>query len=133
MPATATVKALEQASKGLLYQSETDAPWTVFSWPTAAGEPTGEEVRKRGRHKPSAPVEEKTLDEFFTPLVEDKDWYGDEEKAVSARYRSLRAVVAQQLTGAKVVRVGATKVTVYIVGVANEGGWAGLKTTAVET
>jgi hypothetical protein len=32
-----------------------------------------------------------------------------------------------------VVRVGARKKAVYVVGVANEGGWAGLKTTAVET
>ena len=70
---------------------------------------------------------------FFAPLVGEKDWYGDEERATAAKYRALLDVVKRYLKSPKVVRVGRRKVAVYVVGTASEGGWAGLKTTAVET
>ena len=63
----------------------------------------------------------------------EQDWYEDEEKAIAAKYRALLGVVKQRLTGAKVLRVGGKKGTLYVVGKAAEGGWAGLKATAVET
>jgi Nuclease A inhibitor-like protein len=133
MPTSATVQALEQAADGLAYPSETDAPWTAFAWPTAKGDPTGAAVRRWGKHKARAPVEEEALDEFFAPLVGEQDWYGDQERATAAKYRALLDVVKHYLKGAKVVRVGGRTKAVYVVGTANEGGWAGLKTTAVET
>jgi hypothetical protein len=133
MPTSATAKALQQAAEGLLYQSETDAPWKGFAWPKAQGEPTGAAVRQQGRHKPDAPVAEQPVDEFFAPLVQDQDWYGDEERATAAKYQALLDAVKRYLKSPKVVRAGDRKVAVYVVGVASEGGWAGLKTTAVET
>jgi Nuclease A inhibitor-like protein len=133
MPASETAAALAKASEGLTYQSETDAPWTAFAWPSATGTPTAAGVKQLGRHKPAAPAEEQSVDEFFAPLVGDQDWYGDEEKAIAAKYRSLLETVRQRLKDPKVVRVGGRKVAVYVVGSVPEGGWAGLKTTAVET
>jgi hypothetical protein len=133
MATSATARALQQAAEGLTYQSETDAPWKAFAWPTAEGEPTGAAVRQRGRHKPDAPVAEQSVDEFFGPLVQDQDWYGEEERATAAKYRTLLDTVKRYLKSPKVVRVGRRKVAVYVVGTASEGGWAGLKTTAVET
>jgi hypothetical protein len=127
-----TVAALAAAADGLSYQSETDAPWKAFGWPSATGDPSADAVTKRGRHKAGAAVTEQLVDEFFAPLVADKDWYGDEEKATAAKYRELLKVV-KQLSGAKVFRVGERKVTIYVVGSDPAGGWAGLKTTAVET
>jgi hypothetical protein len=128
-----TAAALAAAADGLSYQSETDAPWKAFGWSSADGDPTADAVRKRGRHKPGAPVAEQSVDEFFAPLVADQDWYGDEEKATAAKYRQLLAAVKQRLTGPKVVRVGDRKLTIYVIGSDPAGGWAGLKTTAVET
>ena len=128
-----TVSALSAAADGLSYQSETDAPWQAFGWSGAAGTPTADEVKKRGRHKASAPVTDQAVDEFFAPLVEDKDWYEDEERATAAKYRELLKVVKERLPDAKVFRVGGRKVTIYVVGTDPAGGWAGLKTTAVET
>ncbi len=133
MPTSETAQALQQASDGLTYQSETDAGWKAFGWPSAEGEPTAEEVRRRGRHGAGAPVTEQSVDEFFAPLVGDQDWYGEEEKAVAAKYRSLLDAVRKHLTHPRVVRVGEGRVAVYVLGVAAEGGWAGLRTTAVET
>ena len=67
------------------------------------------------------------------PLAEEQDWFGEDEKVDAAKYRSLRDLLHERLTGATVFKVGKVKVAVYIVGRAKEGGWAGLRTTAVET
>jgi hypothetical protein len=128
-----TVSALAAAADGLSYQSETDAPWKAFGWPSATGEPDADAVKKRGRHKPDAQATEQSVDEFFAPLTADKDWYEDEEKATAAKYRELLKVIKQRLSGAKVFRIGERKVTIYVVGTDPAGGWAGLKTSAVET
>ncbi|VTT98986.1 Nuclease A inhibitor-like protein OS=Anabaena variabilis (strain ATCC 29413 / PCC 7937) GN=Ava_B0337 PE=4 SV=1: NuiA [Gemmataceae bacterium] len=131
---TATEAALQQASAGLLYQSETDAPWEVVAWASATGTPSAPEVKRLGRHRAAgAEAEVQSLDEFFAPLTIDQDWYGDEEKAIAQKYRDLLAVITQHLTSPTVVKVGTRKVTVYVVGAAAEGGWAGIKTKAVET
>src|SRR5262249_36222227 len=113
--------------------SETDAPWEAFAWPAAQGEPTAAGVLKLGRHKGKAPVAEQSVEELFAPLVQEQDWYGPEEKAEAAKYRALREAVQRLLVNPRVFRVGRRKVTVYVVGQAPEGGWAGLKTIAVET
>ncbi len=133
MARSTTANALTQEAAGLTYQSETDSSWKVFRWPNAKGEPTPERVRQTGRHRPDSPVEEQTIDDFFAPLVQEQDWYGDAEKVATARYRALRDTVKQSLRNPKVVKVGERKVAVYVVGIDPEGGWSGLKTTAVET
>jgi hypothetical protein len=133
MPTGETLAALQQAAAGLTYPSETDAPWMAFAWPDAAGVPTGEEVRRRGKHKPDAPIEEQSVDALLAPLVQLQDWYGDAEKAASAKNQALFDAVKRLLTSPKVIRIGERKVAIYVIGQAREGGWAGLKTTTVET
>ena len=88
MPPSETARALEQAAHGLTYQSETDAPWVLVNWPQARGVPTPAGVRDAGHHKPDAPTAEQSVDEFFGPLVEEQDWFDDEEKAADQIARS---------------------------------------------
>jgi hypothetical protein len=133
MPGSATATLLQQAAEGLTYPSETDAPWKAFAWPDAAGEPSLTEVRKRGKHRADSPAEEQTVADLFQTLIEEKDWYGEAEKADLARNRSLLESIRQHLRDAKVFRVGERKIAIYVIGQALEGGWAGLRTTAVET
>ncbi len=128
-----TLAALQQAATGLTYPSETDAPWTAFAWPDASGIPTGEEIRGRGKSKPNALIAEQTLDALFAPLVQLQDWFGDAEKVEAAKNQALLDSVKRLLTNPKVYRIGERKVAIYVVGPAPEGGWAGLKTMAVET
>ncbi len=133
MAATDTAADLRRAAAGLTYQSETDAPWRAFHWAGAAGVPTGEAVRRRGRHAAGAPVAEQSLEEFFAPLVADQKWYGEPERETARRYRNLLDTLERLLRDPKVFRIGRRKLVVYVAGVAPGGGWAGLKTTAVET
>jgi hypothetical protein len=127
------IAALEKASQGLLYQSESDEPFVSFVWKKAEGELNAAAVLKRAKKPAKTPVQEVALADFFKGLTKEEDWYEAEEKAAAAKYRSLQQMVTKTLTDAKVFKVGKTKVSVYIVGKTDEGDWAGLKTTAVET
>ena len=132
MAENTTVAALRQAVAGLTYQSETDAEWEAFRWPTA-GVLSADEVRTQGRHPKAAPVVEQPVEEFFKNMTEEQDWYGDEEKAVAAHYRSLLTVVKTKLPDARVFKAGDRKLTIYVAGQDKGGGVVGLRTTAVET
>jgi len=56
--------ALQKASKGLRYTSETDAPLQSFVW-EGGSELTPEQLRKHAGIAPDVPIEETTLDGFF--------------------------------------------------------------------
>ena len=133
MTPSETEAALEAAVAGLTYASETDAPWTAFVWPDAGGSPTAEAVKKRVRCPAKSPVAQQTVEGLLGPLAEEQEWFGEAEKAAAARHRSLRDLLRERLTDATVFRIGKVKVAVCIVGRAKEGGWAGVRTTAVET
>jgi hypothetical protein len=89
-------------------------------------------VLKQGLHRKGVPVAERSADTFFAPLTREQDWYGPGEKAEAARCRALLEAMKRPPSGPRVFRVGSRKRTVYVVGRAGEGGWAGLKATAVE-
>ena len=130
---SAAVTALKKASKGLLYPSETDAPFTVFTWGKAEGELAPEKVRKLAKHSADDPVEEVSLPDFFKDLTAEQDWHGNKEKAQVNRFRELQQAIQTNLSDPKVFRAGETNVDIYIVGKTAEGDWVGLKTRAVET
>jgi hypothetical protein len=131
MPSAAET-ALAEASKGLVYLSETDAPFETFSWGKAAGGLTSAKVRKLAKAPARAPVEEVPLEDFFRPLTEEHDHTPEEAEDIR-KYQGLLQVVHDQLADATVYRVGRVNVDVYLVGRANTGDWVGLKTEAVET
>jgi hypothetical protein len=133
MPSGETAAILRQAVAGLTYESDTDAPWTAFHWPDAKGEPTPAKVRRLGRHRPTAPASGQSIEEFFAPLMQERDWHREQEKEAVEQYRTLFTIVNTRLRHATVIRVGARKLAVYVVGAGREGGWAGIKTTAIET
>ena len=133
MSSTGAINALRKASKGLHYQSETDAPFTTFRWGKAGGRLTKRKVLELGEHDPGSPVEEGSLDDFFGDLTQEQDWHGEEEKEDLQRYRALLKAIREHLSRGKVFKVGEAQKRAYIVGKTKEGDWAGLKTTAVET
>lgn len=133
MTSTDAIAALTKAGKGLLYESESDEPFTPFTWKKADGELTKEKLLKQARLPADSPVQEVALNDCFKDLTTEQDWHGDEEKADVKKFRNLVAVIQKSLAGVKVFKVGETNVSVYIVGKTDDGAWAGLKTAAVET
>ena len=116
-----------------LYPSETDTPFTTFSWKKADDKLTAQLVRQLAKHDPGDPVQEMSLSDFFKDLTEEQDWHGKEEKEIVRKFRELEKAIRANLSSATVFRIGETKIDIYIVGQTAYGGWAGLKTRAVET
>jgi hypothetical protein len=112
--------ALRKASMGLLYPSETDAPFDVFSWPEAHSAKDALAVQGKAKGK----VEEITLDKFFAELADSDD---------AAKFAKLKQAITATLSEVTVFRVGAVKVDIYIIGRTESGVVGGLHTRSVET
>lgn len=115
--------ALKKASKGLLFPSETDAELEPFAWKDGAAL-TPQRVLQLSGAKAGTAVEQTTLADLFVTVP----------KEDHAKFDALRKVLESQLSGIAVYKVGdEAEKTVYIVGKTQDGRWAGLKTTVVET
>jgi histidine triad (HIT) family protein len=117
------LEALQKASKGLRYTSETDAPLQSFVW-RDGGELSPQQLKKQAGVAADLPVEETTLDGFFRAVPsQDK-----------AKFQKLAQTLKEQLSGIKVYKIGEeAEKDVYIVGKTKDARWAGLKTSVVET
>lgn len=117
-----TVTALAKASEGLLYPSETDAPFEPFRWPATGSELSPAQVARLAHKKGT--VEEVPAADFFAELTSGDD--GD-------RFQALQAAICESLTHICVFRIGKTKIHIYLVGQDKQGDWVGLHTVSVET
>jgi hypothetical protein len=133
-PERQLLATLGQASDGLLFPSESDAPFTPYGFPEPAGvEPTAASLLE-AEHLPSdTPVETVTLGDLFDPFVAADPGASAEDLAEAARYRELVELLSHELTHLRVYRVGKTDIDVYILGQDPRGAWLGLKTHVVET
>jgi hypothetical protein len=124
--ADSAVDALKKAADGMLYPSETDAPFEVVHWGKDAGGLDDARVRELAGHEARAPVERCELDEFLAPLAEAGG-------ADAARCAQLKDALAKTLHDVRVYRVGKVEIDAYVVGKTKDGDLAGLKTKVVET
>jgi len=125
---------LQAATADLLWLSEMDAPFEVRYWSQQADTPlTAETLLQLTNQPPTAPVKVVAVDDFFAGATEDQDWFGEEEKAIAARYRELVTLLKQHLSDLVVYQVGAVSLELYIVGRTPEGVMMGLATQASET
>jgi hypothetical protein len=118
------VDALEKASKGLLFPSESEAPLKAFLWKGTGDNLTPDRVRELAGAAKGESVEQTSLDELFATVpAEDRP-----------QFDKLAAAIKGQLSGVKVYKVGdEAERQVYVVGKTSDGQWAGLKTSVVET
>ena len=119
-----TVAALEKASRGLLFPSESEAPFQAFLWQDAGAKLSRARLRELAHADEGAAVEELTLEELLQTVPSE-----DQPK-----FQKLADALKQQLSSIKVYKVGdEAEREVYIVGTTADGALAGLKTTVVET
>jgi hypothetical protein len=127
-------QTLTQASEGLLFPSESDYPFEYVEWPdNGKASLTKKVVRKMIAKPDDTPVRTVSLDRFFKPVTEVKDWYGEEEKAATEKFIALKKIIENNLTNVKVFRVGEIEIDVFITGKSASGQWAGLATKVIET
>jgi hypothetical protein len=132
MAKSGSLAALKKASEGLLYPSETDAPFEAFEWPGETGKPDKARVAELAGVAPGTPVKVKGVDAFFKDATTEQDWHNDEEKAQVQRFKQLVEAVKETLADVKVFLAGRVESDAYIVG-RSESGWAGLKTKVVQS
>ena len=123
---------LKQASKGLFFLSETDAPFEVIHW-SAQGELTPAKLLQLTNHPPDAPLKMLAVDDFFAIATQEEDWHDEEERETVKLFQNLVSVLKQNLSQLQVFRVGSINIDVYIVGATPSGDWTGLSTKLVET
>jgi hypothetical protein len=126
--------ALKEASAGLLFPSETDAPFEVLSWPGEQGKPDKARLLELAGLPPGTPVKTKGLDAFFKDATKEEDWHDDQERAEVQKFRRLVQAIKETLADVKVFVAGkGAEKDALIVGRAEGDGWAGLRTKVVET
>ena len=129
----AIIDELNRAAGGLLYMSETDEPFEAFHWQREQGAPSADRVRQLAGQDSNVSVDETELAEFFDELTKKEDWFEEQENQAAEKYGRLLETIQQRLLDARVYWIDGPEIEIYIVGRTDEGGWAGLKTKAVET
>ena len=124
------IDRLSTLSKGLLFPSESEYPLEPFIWESATLTP--ETILTRSLQPSGTAIESITLEEFFTPVIVDEDWFDDEDREIAQRFRDLQSAIATTLENVQVFKVGTVEIDVYIVGAIGPD-LVGLKTTVIET
>ena len=86
----AVLTALQNATKGLLYPSETDKPFEPISWGKADGDLTPQKVAALVKAPAGTAVEAQSLADFFQYLIADGTEHAKE-------FRQLQQVIGKQL------------------------------------
>ncbi len=118
--------ALQAATEGLLYPSETDAPVKAFAW-AGDGAPTAAALASSRGLPADAAVETSTIGDEIGPLA------GTDGGDDAPRWQAILDLVARDLEDVAVYRIGGPEVFLAIVGRTASGAWVGLETRAVET
>lgn len=124
--------AIEKATEGMFYLSETDAEISpFFGGPVETT--TLNTILRQHEIENMNWVEEVSFDFFFPRLTQIKDWFGDKERENAVQFGHLKKLLETNLTDLKVYRIGKIRIDIYVVGIDDEGNLAGVKTMAVET
>ncbi len=123
---------LQEASAGLLFPSETDAPFTCFVWDDLHDISVPTLLMKTG-NKTGTPVEEISLEQLFSGVTRIAEWMSEDERAEALRFQELQQTLEDLLYDVRVFRIGAMDIDVYVVGITESGVCAGVSTQIVET
>jgi hypothetical protein len=128
------VTQLQEATKDLLWISESEAPFEVVTWPDHPTDHLDERsLLKLTNRTEEQPIGTMEFNQFFGYPAQVQDWHSEEEAAIAHQYQHLIEVLKQYLHDLKVYRIGEVTVDIYILGTTESGHIAGLCTKAVET
>src|SRR5688500_8399608 len=117
MAKSSVTQALQKASRGLQYRSETEAPFEAFEWPGEQGKPDKARVLELAGAAPGTPVKTKSLAAFFKDVTTEHDWHDDTEKAEVEKFQQLVQTLKESLSDIKVFQLGkGPERDVYVVG-----------------
>ena len=111
------LEELRKASEGLFVISESDYPLEVIRWDGRTAI-TPEYLCSISGAPAGSSIKEVDVDTFFN---------------LNEKFREVSRVLKNNLSGARVYKVGSINIAVYIVGRSPEGNWLGLSTRLVQT
>jgi hypothetical protein len=124
---------LTKASRGLLMPSESDYPFSAFSWADAATPRlTIPRLLQLTGHSPDTSVEVVDLHDFFRNVAYPQPWHDPQQAKDVKKYKHLMNVLEAHLTDIHVYRVGMIRIDAYITGRCGID-LDGLSTTLIET
>lgn len=127
-------KKLKSLSQNLVWMSESDYPFDIFTWSNQELEEVNiQKLLQKTNHSLEAPVKVIDIDKFFHRATREQEWYDEEEKETAKKYQALVETLKQNLDNIQVYQVGEVEIDVYIVGKSKSGDWVGLSTKSVET
>ena len=130
---TALNDEISQASAGLLFPSESDAPVHLFVW--QGQQPFSIAALRRAQgYSADMPIGTFDVDEFFGPATRAYDWHGPADQERTQRFRALVELLKARLHDVAAYKVGKSgTLDVFVVGQADDGTFAGVRTQVVET
>lgn len=123
---------LREATRGLLFMSESDYPFEIVRW-EGSEELSPEYLRRVEGQEAAAPVGEQRLADFFRVAAGEQEWKDESGLQLARKYQRLLQLLEANLKDVRVYRVGAVNVGVYVVGRSAAGNWLGISTRVVET
>jgi hypothetical protein len=124
---------LERAAEGLVYISESDAPFRWVELANPGPGPLDAATVARLTGAPGGKVEQRTLERFFAGHIEHADPADPTAQANLGRYRALRDALGTELKDAAAFRIGQVELRCLLVGRLPDGAVGGLETQALET
>ncbi|MFN6120598.1 MAG: nuclease A inhibitor family protein [Actinomycetes bacterium] len=132
-PCAAVTTMLTKASAGLLMPSESDSPFTTFTWTGAARRPlTTARLLELTGHTPDTVVEVVDLQHFFRNMAYRQPWHDRQQARDVRKFERLLRVIERHLTDVQVYRVGTVRIDAYLVGRCGND-LTGLQTVLIET
>lgn len=124
------IERLREATKGLLFMSDSDYPFEIVSWDQ---EVTPEFLRQQAAAEPDAPLEEQTVADFFSVAAGEQERKAESAIATAKQYQALIQLLKDNLADVRVCRVGRINMVVYVLGRSTSGKMIGVSTRIVET
>jgi hypothetical protein len=125
------IETIEEASEGLEFISETDAPFDLFisDDPVERTDAAIKKFLKLDRKH----LQEVLFDDFFDRLTLSHEWHREPDRKRVAKFKKLRTALEKKLDGLRVYRSGRLHIDIFIVGHLPDGRAAGVRTKALET
>ena len=121
-----------EATEGLLFMSETDAPFEIGIVSQSA-DLSDDSLRRITGKNPDALVEQRALSDFFRASMKEHEGQNETGRASTARFRKLYSLLESELSDVRVFRIGEINIAALIVGRTPSGNFVTLRTDLVET
>lgn len=133
--AAEVLECFREAIAPLTWMSESDYPFEVRLVQNLPPSATATELVPATPGTAGEPraVTEISLTQMLGAAAQERDWHGQEERAIARRFQHLLQLIQTHLHDVHVFSVGTVEIDLHVVGKTVDDGWLILSTKAIET